>query len=251
MNKRKIKVSVVTVCYNAADTIAETIESVLGQTCTDMEYLIIDGLSQDGTQEIIRNYENRPEVKTVFEADSGLYNAMNKGIDLCSGEYIVFMNSGDLFYDERVLADMIPCLDRDLVYGNVLRRKAEGDQIEKYHGKYKLWLLLLSGRMMSHQSLFTRTEVMRRMRFDEQYRICADYDFVVRAKRQKCSLRYVDRTVSIVENMEGISSRTDNYDLMRREDDRSLKNNYPLFYYLIKIPKGFVRCIKRVREKEK
>ena len=112
-------------------------------------------------------------------------------------------------------------------------------------------LLLLSGRMMSHQSLFTRTEVMRRLRFDEQYRICADYDFVVRAKRQKCSVRYVDRTVSIVENVAGLSSRVNNYDLMRKEDDRSLKNSYPLFYYLIKLPKGFVRCIKRARENQK
>lgn len=245
-----MKISVITVCYNAADTIEATIQSVLGQTCKDLEYLIIDGLSQDGTQEIIHQYEHHPGVRTVFEADSGLYNAMNKGIGLCRGEYVIFMNSGDLFYDERVLADMLPLLDQDLVYGNVLRRKADGEELEKYHGKHKLMLLLLSGRMMSHQSLFTRTEVMRRLRFDEQYRICADYDFVVRAKRQKCSVRYVDRTVSIVENVAGLSSRVNNYDLMRKEDDRSLKNSYPLFYYLIKLPKGFVRCIKRAREKE-
>ncbi len=233
---RKVKISVVTVCYNAADTIVETIESVLGQTCEDMEYLIIDGLSGDGTAELIRKYENDPKVRTVFETDSGLY---------------IFMNSGDQFYDERVLADMLPFLDQDLVYGNVLRRRADGEELEKYHGKHKLMLLLLSGRMMSHQSLFTRTEVMRLLRFDEQYRICADYDFVVRAKKQKCSVRYVDRTVSIVENVAGLSSRVNNYDLMRKEDDRSLKNSYPLFYYLIKLPKGFVRCIKRARENQK
>ena len=107
---RKVKISVVTVCYNAADTIVETIESVLGQTCEDMEYLIIDGLSGDGTAELIRKYENDPKVRTVFETDSGLYNAMNKGTDLCCGEYVIFMNSGDQFYDERVLADMLPCL---------------------------------------------------------------------------------------------------------------------------------------------
>ncbi len=250
MDMRKVKISVVTVCYNAADTIVETIESVLGQTCVDMEYVIVDGLSQDGTREIIHRYENRPWVRVVSEADSGLYNAMNKGIDLCCGEYVIFMNSGDQFYDEQVLADMLPYLEQDLVYGNVLRRRADGEEIEKYHGKYKLMLLLLSGRMMSHQSLFTRTEVMRRLRFDEQYRICADYDFVVRAKRQKCSIRYVDRTVSIVENAEGISSQPGNYDIMRREDDTSLRRSYPLLYILIKAPKGLVRCVKRMREKE-
>lgn len=243
-----MKISVITVCYNAVDTIAETIESVLGQTYKNMEYLIIDGMSQDGTQEIIRRYEDRPGVRAVFEADSGLYNAMNKGAGLCSGQYILYMNSGDLFYDERVLADMVSCLEADLVYGNVLRRKADGEYLETYHGKHKLMRLLLSGRMMSHQSLFTRTDVMRKLRFDERYRICADFDFVVRAKRQKYSIRYVDRTVSIVENMEGISSRSANYEIMRREDDRSLKDNYPFFYYLIKAPKGLVRCVKRLMQ---
>ena len=105
--------------------------------------------------------------------------------------------------------------------------------------------------MMSHQSLFTRTEVKRRFRFDEQYRISADYDFVVRAKKSKCSIKYVDRTVSIMNNIEGISAQVENYDIMRAEDDRSLRENYPGFYYLIKIPKGLVRVVRRSYERRK
>lgn len=248
---QKPKVTVVTVCLNTVDTIAATMESVLAQTYENLEYLVIDGMSTDGTQEAIRRYEGDARVRAVFERDTGLYNAMNKGLDLCRGQYILYMNSGDLFYDEKVVEDMAPHLQADLVYGNTLRRKENGEQIEKYHGKYKLMWLLLSGRMMSHQSLFTRTEVMRRFRFDEQYRISADYDFVVRAKKSKCSIKYVDCTVSIMNNIEGISAQVENYDIMRAEDDRSLRENYPGFYYLIKIPKGLVRVVRRSYERRK
>lgn len=248
---QKFKITVVTVCLNAADTIAATIESVLGQTYENMEYLIMDGISTDGTQEIIHQYEGDARVRAVFEHDSGLYNAMNRGLDLCSGRYILYMNSGDLFYDEKVIEDMVPHLNADLVYGNTLRRKSCGEQVEKYYGKYKLMWLLLSGRMMSHQSLFTRTDVMKKFRFDEQYRISADYDFVVRAKKSGCSIKYVDRTVSIMDNMEGISAQIENYEIMRMEDDRSLRKNYTCIYYLIKIPKELVRSVRRMYERRK
>ena len=247
---QKPKITVVTVCLNTADTIAATIGSVLGQTYEELEYLIIDGMSTDGTREIIRRYEDNRKIKVVSEHDSGLYNAMNKGHALCSGQYIIYMNSGDLFHDERVIEDMVPHLNADLVYGNTLRRTSRGEQLERYQGRYKLMWLLLSGRMMSHQSLFTRTEIMRDFRFDEQYRISADYDFMVRAKKSGCSIWYVDRTVSIMDNVEGISARIENYEIMRAEDDRSLRKNYTALYYLIKIPKGLVRCVKRIRERQ-
>lgn len=238
-------------CLNAADTITATIESVLGQTYKNLEYLIIDGMSTDGTQEIIHRYENDVRIRAVFEPDSGLYNAMNKGLDLCSGQYILYMNSGDLFHDKNVIKDMAPYLKADLVYGNTVRRKAMDEQLEKYHGKHKLMWLLLSGRMMSHQSLFVKTDIMQKFRFDERYQISADYDFVVRAKKRKCSIKYVDRTISIVNNTEGISSQIENYEMMRTEDDRSLKENFICLYYLIKIPKGIVRSVRRIWERQK
>ncbi len=245
---QKVKITVVTVCLNAADTITGTIESVLGQTYGNLEYFILDGMSTDGTQETIRRYEEDSRVRAVFAHDNGLYNAMNKGLDLCSGQYIIYMNSGDCFHDEKVIEDMLPYLNTDLVYGNVVRRKKRGEQLEKYHGRYKLMLLLLSGRMMSHQSLFVRTDVMRKFRFNEQYKICADYDFVVRAKKSKCSIQYIDRTISVIDNIEGISSQIENYEIMREEDDRSLRENYVCIYYLIKIPKGFVRFVRSIWE---
>lgn len=244
-----MKITVVTVCLNAEKTIGYTVRSVLSQTCHEMEYLIIDGKSDDGTLDAINIYADDARVRIVSEKDNGLYSAMNKAVEMCTGEYIIFMNSGDAFCDERVLEDMLPHLQSDLVYGNAIKKKQKGDILEKYHGKHKIMCLLLMGRMMCHQALFTRTEVMKKYRFDERIKICADYDFVMRAKKNKCSMKYVDRTVCIIDNVEGISSQLDNFNLMRKEDDRSLKENFAFYYYVVKIPKGIVRFFRRIHEK--
>lgn len=244
-----MKITVVTVCFNAQKTIDLTINSVLNQTYQEIEYLIIDGKSNDGTLDIINKYADDKRIRLLSESDRGLYNAMNKAIILSTGKYVIFMNSGDVFYDDRVLEDMIPHLQFDLVYGNVIRKKQKGDILEKYHGKHKIICLLLMGRMMCHQALFTKTDIMKEYRFDERIKICADYDFVMRAKKNKCSMKYVDRTICVVDNVEGISSQLDNYEIMRKEDDRSLKENFLFYYYIVKIPKGIVRFFRRICEK--
>ncbi|MDE6919364.1 MAG: glycosyltransferase [Lachnospiraceae bacterium] len=245
-----MKLTVATVCFNAEKTIEATIKSVLDQTYQNIEYLIIDGRSTDRTLELIGKYQTDSRVRVISERDSGLYNAMNKAASACSGEYILYMNSGDLFADRRVLADVVPCLDADIIYGNVIRIRQDGKHLEKYEGKHVVMRLLLMGRMICHQGMFTRADLMRAYRFNEQYTITADYDFVVRAHKNKCSMRHVDRTVAIVDSVEGISSRTENNDIMRREDDRSLRENFPVWYYLIKLPKEFVRGLKRHAEQK-
>lgn len=246
-----MKITIVTVCLNAEKTIELTMQSILRQTYQKIEYLIIDGKSNDGTLDIIDKYVDDKRIRLLSEKDNGLYNAMNKAIDLCTGEYIIFMNSGDVFYDDEVLEDMIPYLKYDLVYGNVIRKTRNGNILEKYHGKYKIMFLLLMGRMMSHQCLFTRADIMRQYKFDEQFKICADYDFIVRTKKNKCSMKYIDRNICIIDNIEGISSQTDNLDLMRSEDDKSLKKNFLLLYYFITMPKEIVRWAKRIVEKRR
>ena len=244
-----MKLTVATVCFNAEKTIEATIKSVLDQTYQNIEYLIIDGRSTDRTLELIGKYQTDSRVRMISERDSGLYDAMNKAASVCSGEYILYMNSGDLFADRRVLADVVPCLDSDIIYGNVIRIRQDGKHLEKYGGKHVVMRLLLMGRMICHQGMFTRADLMRAYGFNEQYTITADYDFVVRAHK-KCSMRHVDRTVAVVDSVEGISSRTANNDIMRREDDRSLRENFPVWYYLIKLPKEFVRGLKRHAEQK-
>jgi glycosyltransferase involved in cell wall biosynthesis len=243
-----MKITIATVCYNAQQTIENTIKSVINQTYSDIEYLIIDGKSTDKTLDIIDKYAGDSRIRLVSEEDTGLYNAMNKAIKICTGDYIIYMNSGDVFHDYRVIEEMMPYMDADIVYGNVVRIKSDGRHLEKYHGKYTVMRLLLTGMMMCHQAMFTRIDIMRKYGFDENYSITADYDFVVRAKKDKCKMKYIDRNVAIVDNIEGISSQVRNNDIMRMEDDRSLKANFPVWYYIIKIPKGIVRLIKRRNE---
>ena len=239
---RQVKmITIVTVCFNSESIIEETMQSVFAQTYSDKEYIIIDGKSTDCTMDIINKYKDCEYLKVVSEPDRGLYDAMNKSLTLAKGEYILFLNSGDIFCDEKVFSDMAPCLTEDIVYGNVIRKTHQGDKVEKYPGKYKLFWLLLQGKMVSHQVIFTRTDIMRKYQFDEAYKITADFNFLVRAVHDQCSLRYVERNVSVMENREGISARPENLDIMRTEDDRSLREYFPVWYYLLKPIKYIVR----------
>lgn len=247
-----VKVTVATVCYNSADTIEKTIQSVINQTYSNIEFLIVDGASDDGTLDIIRKYENDSRLRVISEPDNGLYDAMNKAATLSTGDYIIYMNSGDVFADTTVISDISGSLNgiNELVYGNVIRIKPHGRILEKYGNRYTPLFLLLQGRMMCHQSIFTKCDIMRQYKFNTAYSITADYDFLMRMVRDKRKLMYADVTVSIVDNVEGISSELSNMDIMRSQDDRSLKENYRLLYYMLKLPKGIVRTIKRAGEKK-
>lgn len=239
----KIKISVVTVCLNTVDTIVNTIESVLCQTYENIQYVIMDGQSTDGTLEKIQQYENNPKVKVISEKDSGLYNAMNKGIDVCSGDYIIFLNSGDVFVDNTVIADVVEqmTVGVDIFYSNVIKIYENESVVEKYPGKYTVFKLLMMGKMPCHQGIFASTSILSKYRLDESYRICADFDFLLRCVCNHVKMQYLDVDVSVVDCVLGISSQNTNLDKMRAEDDRSIRKNYPLMYYLMWIPKKIVR----------
>lgn len=254
----KMKISIVTVCLNSVDTIAKTIESVLNQTYENLEYVIVDGVSTDGTLDVIKEYESNTKLKIFSEKDNGLYCAMNKGIDLCTGSYILFLNSGDVLNNKTVLADAARQMLEEktmtkvgkgeilpaIFYGNVVR-VYEGEQIvEKYAGKHVVFRLLMMGRMPCHQSIFASKQLMQEYRFDESYRICADFDFLVRCLHNHISMRHLDMIVSVVDCVMGISSQSDNLNRMRAEDDKSILKNYPIMYYLMWLPKKVIRCFK-------
>ena len=129
MNRPKI--SVVTVCFNAVETIESTIKSVIQQTYDNIEYIIIDGASTDGTLDIINNYNDRIAC-CLSEPDKGIYDAMNKGIKMATGEWINFMNSGDMFYKNSVLSEVaLKLKDGDIIYGDTMLSFSVGSKLKK------------------------------------------------------------------------------------------------------------------------
>lgn len=197
-------ITVITVVFNGAKTLEQTILSVINQTYKNIEYIIIDGNSTDGTLDIIKKYEDRIDY-WQSEPDKGIYDAMNKGIDLGSGEWVNFMNSGDSFFDSQVLEKIFCSVsgDYDVIYGNCNQIFEFGEKIVKgreltassYHMTF------------NHQSCFTKLKRLCDYHYDIDYRICADYDFYKKLINNNCSFKYVDIPVSNFECTDGISSK--------------------------------------------
>ena len=172
----KPKISIVTVCYNCVDTIEKTILSVIEQTYDNIEYIIIDGASSDGTRDIIEKYRDRISV-IVSEPDRGIYDAMNKGIALATGEWIHFRNSGDYFLSKHTVEVVFSVYCRE-EFGVI-----HGDCFYVYPGYYvrrKPSVLTRSYKCdmpVLHPATFVRTILHKECLFDLSYRSSADYNF--------------------------------------------------------------------------
>ncbi len=242
--------SIITVCYNAIDTIEETIKSVVCQKSVDFEYIIVDGQSTDGTLNIIKKYQDIPYLSYISEKDTGLYDAMNKAIDLAKGQFVLYLNSGDCLLNEDVLLSLAEVIRRqnlqnaDLIYGNVVRKMPEGDIRETYGNRGRIKRMLLFGKMISHQVMFINISAMRKYRYDLSYKITADFNLLAKMVKNKDNLRYVDIDISIVENREGISEVPANLSIMREEDDRTIKDCFPIWYQILRPVKAIVRKIR-------
>lgn len=188
-NKVNDSVTVVTVTYNAADILEETIRSVIEQSWNSIEYIIIDGGSSDGTVDIIKKYEDYIDY-WVSEADQGIYFAMNKAIEMATGKWINFMNAGDIFSSNEIV-EYVMCHkseNADLVYGNC----EIGSRIKKPHEGS----VYTNTASLCHQALFVRTALMKETPFDTKYRISADHDFILKMFQRKHTFHYIDRAIA-------------------------------------------------------
>lgn len=166
-------ISIITVVRNAEKTIENTIKSVLNQTYTDYEFIIIDGKSSDNTVEIINNYLNKINV-FISESDHGIYDAMNKAIKISNGDWLYFLGSDDVFYDNNVLKDVFTKNNLDLfeiIYGNVITK--HGNEI--YDGEFNLDKHF--NKSVCQQAIFYRKSVFSNQLFETQYITTADYVF--------------------------------------------------------------------------
>lgn len=240
-----VKITIVTVCLNVQDSIEETIISVVKQTYSNVEYIIQDGGSTDNTLCIVEEYRKKYNINLYSEKDTGLYNAMNRAVRHATGDYILFLNSKDVLCNEHVLENIVASMQTDIVMGNVIRVKEQGNIIEKYGGRNKVFFMLLSGRMPCHQIIFAKRELLIELGFQERFSICADFDFMVRCCKKKCSMKWIDVNVSKVDCITGISSQDDNLWKMREQDDQSIKENYPIIFQLLRPVKYIKRLIIR------
>ncbi len=241
-----IKFTIVTVTYNAAAVFMRTADSVLRQDYRNVEHIIVDGASADGTRELALDYKRRSdaggnghEVRIVSEPDKGLYDAMNKGLGMATGDYVCFMNAGDFFPDGGTLSLIcakarldarreqggpLPAVlygDTDLVdnAGNYLRRRRLTPP------ERLTWRSFRHGMLVCHQAFYARADIARRTPYDLRYRHSADVDWCIRVMKEAGSMSLplvnVHATVACYQR-EGQSTKyhraslLERFDIMRR-----------------------------------
>lgn len=198
------KITVVTVCYNIVTEIEQTILSVLNQTYTHLEYIVIDGGSTDGTIDIIKRYADKI-TNWVSEPDKGIYDAMNKAINLASGDYINFMNAGDTFADASTIKSIFEGYEgsADVIYGDVLEYFPNHGTVLKRMDKLFGSAVALG---LCHQSTFIKLAVHRHFKYDLSFNICADRNMFFQILQSGYKFEYVPVSVSCYEQLGGISS---------------------------------------------
>lgn len=195
MKKEKIKVSIITVSYNAVDTIEQTIQSVLNQSYKNIEYIIVDGQSTDGTIDIVNRYKQSIDY-FVSESDRGLYDAMNKGIQKATGDILGIINSDD-WYETNAIEKIVNCFEKtkaELVYGKVCNVDENG---EKRYGNNKpldnIWYTMVT----PHPSVFILTRIYKKYgSFDISYKIAADDEMILRFFVAGVKFQYLDEVIA-------------------------------------------------------
>ncbi|MCF0202936.1 MAG: glycosyltransferase [Bacteroidaceae bacterium] len=220
-----MKISVITVTYNSGKTIASTMESVLSQTYKDIEYIIVDGNSDDDTMNIVKQYEPRfnGKMRYISEKDKGIYDAMNKGILISTGEVVGILNSDDFYTSGNVLEEVAKNISGvDAVYGDVHFVSSDnlGKCVRYYSSRiFRPWILRF-GIMPAHPTFYCRRELYEKYGvYSLEYRIASDYDMMVRLfHKEKISYRYIPLDF-VTMRMCGVSTRnTKNRLILTKED---------------------------------
>lgn len=204
-----MKISIITINFNNLNGLKETACSVLGQTYTDKELIVIDGGSTDGSAEFISEHKDSLAY-SVSENDKGIYNAMNKGVSHATGDYVIFMNSGDVFFNSDVLKDVFDGkeITSDIVYGCTLCSPEPGKAFLRIpHTLDVMQKNRISA--ICHQSAFIKCSLMKEVGYDERYKLLGDYAFFYYCYQHGCSFQKVNKIISIYDTI-GVSSNPKN-----------------------------------------
>lgn len=237
-NTKTMKISIITITYNSAKTFARALESVQSQTYKDIEHIIVDGASTDGTREMIEAYvqkvqkdkgQGTKEVRRVSEPDDGIYNALNKGIKMATGDIIGFLHSDDVFYSPDSIEKIARAFETekaDIVYGDL--QYCKGNKVvRRWHSNTFNLRSLKYGWMPPHPTVYVRKEVYEEVGlYDEWFRISADYDMIIRLFQAGYKSYYIP---SVLVSMEtgGASNKDTKARLSKTQEDYLvLKKNH-------------------------
>ncbi len=240
-----MKISIITVCFNSEATIAECLKSVASQSWSNFEHIIVDGASTDGTLMEIEAYSHK-KLKLTSEPDNGMYDAMNKGLKIATGDYVAFLNSDDLYANDDVIkwvAETAANTSADCILGNVQFFTADRkNSIGRYYssnGFARWWIKV--GIMPPHPGFFAKRSLMLRAGgFDESYKIAADFDLVARLViKHEASWITLRKTVALF-RMGGITTANRSVrSVISAESARSLSGlaiSFSRFRVLLRFP---------------
>lgn len=239
-----MKISLITVCYNSENTIEDTIKSVLYQDYINYEYLIIDGGSKDNTLNIIKKYEKKfnEKMKYISEKDNGLYDAMNKGIKLSTGDYIAILNSDDVLANNNIFSTVVKNIknDTEAIYGNILYCD---EKLNKVVRSYKSGIKNNNAWCPAHPSLYIKREVFDRIGlYNLDYKVSSDYDFMVRMNINNIKYQYID-DVLVLMRIGGVSNGLKGYLNNFRDAYNILKNNKVSFPFFKTVKRSLITVI--------
>ena len=216
--------SIITVVKNNSEEILNTLESINNQNYDDFEYIIIDSNSNDGTSEIIKNFKFNKKFKYLREKDNGIYQGLNKGIRLSMGKFISVLHSGDFFYSDNTLGNIVSQFnDNDIIFGDIAYYKdLKINRIWKFRQSNKEFINPFK---IAHTSLFVKKKLFNTKGFyKENFKISSDFDFLLRIKREK--LKFVDIPNIIIFMKSGGKSFSFNNFFLKMKEDLNI-----LFYY--------------------
>jgi glycosyltransferase involved in cell wall biosynthesis len=225
-----IRVSVITINKNNSEGLRRTIKSVLGQKFTSYEYIIIDGGSTDGSTDIIKEFSGKISY-WISEPDTGIYNAMNKGLKIAKGEYCLFLNSGDTLVDSNILSKVFNApFTEDIVFGSVILDGKERKEVFEIPDISNLTFRHFIKSTIPHPGTFIKRSLFERVGcFNENYRICSDLEFfLVSIFIHGATMRKLPEIISVFD-WNGISSMPENALLVEKERTNILKNHFPRF----------------------
>lgn len=227
--------SIITVVFNGENNIEKTLKSVLDQDNSLFQYIVIDGKSEDKTMEIVRKYKSIDIV--ISDKDNGVYDAMNKGIELASGEWILFMNSGDTFVNKSTLKEVYKFIDdkSEIIYGDTIgiisKKKC-------YLKANSLESIINRGIPFCHQSVFVRTEILLKNKFNLKYKILSDFDMFRKFYMLGFTFKHINLPISIYDYEGGFSFNNPVLGFKEKSEIIGLvenKNEFKLFFLFLKL----------------